>query len=461
MANNILNPLEKELLIKLYRRSHDVKISDFCEANNVSVPAFRSWLKRYDSDGIAGLYRSKKTPSILPAGIKENEENLRRELIRTRIELERLKKRLHPDPERRWDSGSIRALIREEYAIIEALSKEFPVKELCELCGVSRSGYYKWRGRVDKRPKQRAKILKLVQDCHDAHPSHGYRWIHAYLKSNKGITVSADYIRRCFRYLGISAKTRHCSKTRKKSKHKTYPNLIFSTWETIDRPRQVIVSDMTAFWTRDKYFELVLYFDVFTKQIIGHGITKRRGWSGVYYEGLAQAVDKIDEARLEAVEKLEVGSGDICVIHTDQGSVYTSRAYNEIIKEKGIVRSCSRPGKPTDNPVNESLNGWIKEELFCDFNLHSAQSWEVPALIEDYITWYNSKRPSYSLGYKTPDEFYDEFKVGQIEKKDTFENRVLDETPKFVREKLKRAEKDAERNTIGTSNTTLSPACVY
>ena len=302
------------------------------------------------------------------------------------------------------------------------------------------------------KPKQRAKILKLVQDCHDAHPSHGYRWVHAYLKSNENLTVSADYIRRCFRYLGISAETKHRPKTRKKSERETYPNLIFSTWETVDRPRQVIVSDMTAFWTRDRYFELVLYFDVFTKQIIGHGITKKRGYAGIYYDGLNKAVEKIDEGKLSAVEKLNEGCGEICVIHTDQGSVYTSKAYNEIIKEKGIVRSCSRPGKPTDNPVNESLNGWIKEELFTDFNIRNAQSWEVPEIIDEYIAWYNSKRPCFSLGYKTPDEFFNEFMAGKIERKNSFENRVLDETPKFVREKLKRAEKSAESNAVGSSD---------
>lgn len=92
MANNILNPLEKELLIKLYRRSPGVKIADFCAANNVSVAAFKSWLKKYDEGGIGALYRSKKTPSILPEGIDETNENLKRELIRTRLELERLKK---------------------------------------------------------------------------------------------------------------------------------------------------------------------------------------------------------------------------------------------------------------------------------------------------------------------------------------------------------------------------------
>lgn len=49
------------------------------------------------------------------------------------------------------------------------------------------------------------------------------------------------------------------------------------------------------------------------------------------------------------------------VLHTDQGSVYASMAYNELIKDTNIVRSMSRAGKPTDNPVNEALNGWIKE----------------------------------------------------------------------------------------------------
>lgn len=92
MAYNKLNPLEKELLIKLYRRSPDVKIADFCAANGVSAAAFNSWLKKYDEGGLQALYRTKKTPTLLPEGVDETEENLRRELIRTRLELERLKK---------------------------------------------------------------------------------------------------------------------------------------------------------------------------------------------------------------------------------------------------------------------------------------------------------------------------------------------------------------------------------
>ena len=60
----------------------------------------------------------------------------------------------------------------------------------------------------------------------------------------------------------------------------------------------------------------------------------------------------------------------------------------------------SRAGTPTDNPVNESLNGWIKEELFIDFNLKESD--DVAKAIKDYVHYFNNDRPSYSLKYKTP-----------------------------------------------------------
>ena len=76
----------------LYKKNPGVKIMDFCQANNVSDTAFKSWLKKYDEEGLEGLYRSKKNPPLLPAGVDQTAENYRREVIRLRIELERLKK---------------------------------------------------------------------------------------------------------------------------------------------------------------------------------------------------------------------------------------------------------------------------------------------------------------------------------------------------------------------------------
>lgn len=332
---------------------------------------------------------------------------------------------------------------------------------MCEIAGVSRSGYYKWRKRGGAPPDaKREETLRLVGECHEAHPSHGYRWVHAYLSQHhEGFSASADYVRRCFGYLGVSAETRRRpgSRSARREAKDPYPNLIFSTWETVDRPRQVVVSDMTTLKIGRRSYELVLYIDAFTKQVVGCGLGDGRGGNEHYYGGLRQAVTSVERAREEAVAGLEGGCGEITVFHTDQGSVYTSAAYNEIIKEAGIVRSCSRAGKPTDNPVNESLNGWIKEELLVDFRLADAGSFgEVADVVDAYVEWYNSERPCWALGYMTPDAFHGAFVAGEVERKGTFRDRVLDPTPKFVRERLAAAEEAAESNGgIGSSDPVL------
>ena len=106
----------------------------------------------------------------------------------------------------------------------------------------------------------------------------------------------------------------------------------------------------------------------------------------------------------------------------------------------------SRAGEPTDNPVNESLNGWIKEELMTDF--HLAESHDLKQTITRYVDFYNTERPAYSLGYMTPKMFYKAFMDGKIEHRDTFSNRELSEIPKFVRKKMK---EKAELNIVNKS----------
>lgn len=54
---------------------------------------------------------------------------------------------------------------------------------------------------------------------------------------------------------------------------------------------------------------------------------------------------------------------DPLVLHTDQGSVYSSRAFSNTHKDYNIIRSMSRVGIPTDNPIIEAINGWIKCEI--------------------------------------------------------------------------------------------------
>ena len=87
-----LNPLEKEFLIKTYRAKTDVKLADFCSMNDVSDSSMRKWMKQYDEGGLEGLSRASELGEVLPEGVDRNEENYKREILKLRIENERLKK---------------------------------------------------------------------------------------------------------------------------------------------------------------------------------------------------------------------------------------------------------------------------------------------------------------------------------------------------------------------------------
>lgn len=92
--------------------------------------------------------------------------------------------------------------------------------------GVSRSGYYKWRKR-DKstRDLRREEVIALVSEVHKAHPSHGYRWVAAFIRVNYQQDISDNYVYKAFRFLGIKAKTKHQVHYRPRKIRDLYPNL--------------------------------------------------------------------------------------------------------------------------------------------------------------------------------------------------------------------------------------------
>ena len=301
--------------------------------------------------------------------------------------------------------------------------------------GVSRAGYYKWlKHEPTIRDHQREEIVAKVREVHEKHRTHGYRWTAAFIRINMHIEISDSYAYKCFRYLGIKAETKHRVHYRPRKVRDKYPNLIYTTWETVDRPRQVIVSDMTMFRNRYTDFEVTFYFDVFTKEILTYRATQQRGDRNQYIDGLNDVIGLLK------------GSIEPVVLHTDQGSVYASMAYNELIKDTNIVRSMSRAGKPTDNPVNEALNGWIKEELTMDFGIDMAWGWSnIVAKIDEYVKFYNGQRPCFAIGYDTPDNYRKRYYRGELPRKNSFESRELSPEPKFVQERRKQADNEEDK----------------
>ena len=92
MSRRRLNPFEKEFLIRQYRESSNLKITDFCRVNGITTQTFHRWMDQYYTAGIEGLSRGSKYPELLPRTLDPTVENYKKEILRLTIENERLKK---------------------------------------------------------------------------------------------------------------------------------------------------------------------------------------------------------------------------------------------------------------------------------------------------------------------------------------------------------------------------------
>ena len=135
------------------------------------------------------------------------------------------------------------------------LSGDFPVKLLCEKIGIQRSSFYNWKHSVSDPPERTRNLVKnivLFQTYHEKYPSHGYRWLNAKIKLDKGLVFSDPYAHKCCKIAGIKSVSKHYKYKKPGDPFKTYPNLLLAG-VNIDGPMQCVVSDMTAFYVKGSY----------------------------------------------------------------------------------------------------------------------------------------------------------------------------------------------------------------
>lgn len=273
------------------------------------------------------------------------------------------------------------------------MSGSFPIKCLCEVMDIPRSSFYNWKKNLSD-PSDRTKALInniiLFQEYHCKYPSHGYRWLNAKIRLDTGLILSNPYAHKCCKIAGIKSKSKHYQYKKPGEPLKVYPNLLMSEIN-INAPLQCIVSDMTAFRVNGIYYELTLYMDIWNNEILSYSLSSKRGDRMTYINGLNDLI-----ALKQQYPNYET------ILHTDQGTVYASKKYNELLPMYGITRSMSRAGTPTDNAAMEAINSWIKAEIFTDFHIAGKN---VKEEIDAYIKFFNEERPAYSLSYMTPKQY--------------------------------------------------------
>jgi putative transposase len=283
-----------------------------------------------------------------------------------------------------------------KHAWISEHRDSFPVALLCEVLGVSTSGYYAWAGRKPSERANRHERIRIAV-AHVHAQSHG---IYGSLKISQALAQHDELESACrntvaaaMRELGLKSRVTKAftpTTTQADPSKQPAPNTLDRDF-TATAPNRKWVTDITYLLTAEGWVYLAVVLDLFSRKVVG--------WS----LGRSLETTLVAEALRQAIETRRP-IGKELLHHSDRGSQYTSDAYQRTLKTLGIECSMSRTGECYDNAVAERFfwslkHEWTKHEHFE--NLAAARL-SVFKYIE---TFYNTERLHQTLGYKSPIQF--------------------------------------------------------
>jgi len=288
-----------------------------------------------------------------------------------------------------------------KYVFIARHKKTWPVDLMCQLLGVTRSGYYDYQRRNGDKtnaPYHR-EILEAVRDIAKASDStYGSRRMKRALNA-LSYPVSRNKVRKLMKEAGVQVKHRKKYKVTTNSNHKqpVFDNVVDRQFD-VDQPDQVYVGDITYLWTQEGWLYLAVVIDLFSRKVVGWSIGSR------------MKTQLVTDALRMAIWQRRPKAG--LIVHSDRGSQYASKAYRQLLKAHGFVGSMSRKGDCWDNAVAESFFGSLKQERVQW--RHYQTRYEAQQDVLNYITmFYNSYRLHSYLGYVSPNQY----EAGMVELK--------------------------------------------
>ena len=278
------------------------------------------------------------------------------------------------------------------FVFIHAERALYPVRVLCTVLEVSRSGYYAWFDRPE--PVRMAEDAQLAVEIAAAHnrsrATYGSPRVHRELRA-KGWRVGRKRIERLMRDRGIQARRKKRFRRTTDSKHANpiAPNVLGREFE-VKAANAVWVTDVTCVWTDEGWVFLAAMLDLFARRVVG--------WAASATNDTELALAALGNALRDR------NPGPGLVHHSDRGSPYASGDYRRALERRGIVASMSRKGDCWDNAVAESFFATIKAELI-EHTVYATRDAAI-ASIADYIEhFYNPQRRHSYLDYISPIEF--------------------------------------------------------
>nr|WP_128583845.1 IS3 family transposase [Shigella flexneri] len=356
-------------------------VADAAKAMDVGLSTMTRWVKQLRDE------RQGKTPKASPITPEQIEiRELRKKLQRIEMENENIKK----------GNSVFCTGVAEKYALIEQWRQQFPIEAMCQVFGVSRSGYYNWVQHEPSDRKQSDERLKLeIKVAHiRTRETYGTRRLQTELAEN-GIIVGRDRLARLRKELRLRCKQKRKFRATTNPNHNlpVAPNLLNQTFAPT-APNQVWVADLTYVATREGWLYLAGIKDVYTCEIVGYAMGER------------MTKELTGKALFMALRSQRPPAG--LIHHSDRGSQYCAYDYRVIQEQSGLKTSMSRKGNCYDNAPMESFWGTLKNESLSHYRFNNRD--EAISVIREYIEiFYNRQRRHSRLGNISPAAFREKY----------------------------------------------------
>ncbi len=261
-----------------------------------------------------------------------------------------------------------------------------PIYSILELFNVSSSSYYRWCEKDYKKPLKENEIL-VINKCKETNYSYGYRSIHGILLK-EGYSIGKNTVQRIMQKFNLQCRIKPKRQTKYRGKDSVVANNILNREFHAERPLEKLVTDITYLPWGERNLYLSSIMDLYDGQIIAYTICE--------IQDLEFVIDTLDQ-----LPDLE----ESCILHSDQGSVYTAKAYQTIVQRKSITMSMSRKGTPADNAPIESFHSILKSETFYRYPELKSSNEIISQTVINFIHHYNNNRIQAKLGFMSPIQY--------------------------------------------------------
>jgi len=278
---------------------------------------------------------------------------------------------------------------------------------LCEIAGVSRSGYYRWLSSEPDRQRREKQDEKDFESILAAFRHRGYdkgaRGIHMRLLHLKpAVAMNIKKIRRLMDKYGLVCPIRKANPYRRMAKametSHVAPNLLRREFR-LHGPRMVLLTDITyLLYGRGKKSYMSTIIDAYTKQLLAYVVSD------------SLEVDFVLETVNIMIREHGCSLNTETLINSDQGSHYKSIKFIRLVQDSELRQSMSRKANCWDNAPQESFFGHMKDEI----DIRNCQTHDaIKRVINDWADYYNNERYQWELAKLSPNEYYDYISTGK------------------------------------------------